>query len=267
MRMSSERPVVLVIDDDLDMLFVTGALLEGAGFHVFTAQNGREAMEQLEDGTVLPGVIVLDLIMPTMSGWDVWDWLQQSHLKDVPVIVWTAAGQTSGSISAARVFDKGTHPSVLVGAVRELVGVAGAPSDLPQTPGQRPEAGPQPSRASSALLVLFVDDHDETRETMSHFLERAGFAVHASGHGAGAVEALLSGLNPDVIVLDLLMPEMDGWSLRNWLRGSRAFARIPVVIYTGADAHGDVGSAPVVVKGGRPDVLVDVIRTTLSLPA
>lgn len=113
------RPRVLLVDDEDDLRELVTEMLSNIGFEVQTAVHGAMALEVLQAGPT-PQVIILDLNMPVMNGWDVWDWLQQSPFAHVPVVIYTATGLTNGAISTARVVSK-SKPDELVSAVRSLL--------------------------------------------------------------------------------------------------------------------------------------------------
>jgi CheY-like chemotaxis protein len=78
--------------------------------------------------------------------------------------------------------------------------------------------------------VLIVEDDQDIRDTMAAVLEAQGFEVDVAGNGADALEALRAGRRPDVILLDLMMPVMDGWQFRAEQQKDPALADIPVVL-------------------------------------
>lgn len=97
--------------------------------------------------------------------------------------------------------------------------------------------------------VLIVDDDDDVREILTLLLRDEGFAVTAASNGADAARAIDRGAYPDVIVLDLMMPVMNGWELWEHLRRSPATAHIPIIVLTASGlAHGCLGDAPVLAK-------------------
>ncbi len=116
--------MLLVADDDDDLLEEATHWLGQAGYQVRVARHGGEAINALQGG-MQPSVIILDLMMPVTSGWDVWDWLQASASRDLPVIIWTATGLSQGAVGHARVVQKGRDPQTLLKAIRELLGTAG----------------------------------------------------------------------------------------------------------------------------------------------
>jgi CheY-like chemotaxis protein len=91
------RPLVLVVDDDDDTRNCVSSVLEAEGYGVATARNGREALDLLGK-LERPSLILLDLMMPVMSGWDVLEALKKSpELGSLPVVVFTAAGEPTVS--------------------------------------------------------------------------------------------------------------------------------------------------------------------------
>jgi CheY-like chemotaxis protein len=100
---SSSEPdplTVLVVDDERSVVEGVSELLEGAGYGVATAMDGVEALEQLLRG-LRPCLIVLDLMMPRMDGWDFrYEQMKLDDLKDIPVVVLTAAGFSEASVKA-----------------------------------------------------------------------------------------------------------------------------------------------------------------------
>src|SRR3989442_5653067 len=83
-----------------------------------------------------------------------------------------------------------------------------------------------------ASRILVVDDDSEIRSTFRQILSQESYDVHCAAHGADALDALRRGLAPHVIVLDLMMPVMDGWSFREQQMADPTFAMIPVIVCT-----------------------------------
>lgn len=81
-------------------------------------------------------------------------------------------------------------------------------------------------------LILIVDDHPDARDGMRHMLEREGYAVATAGNGSEALRALFAGLQPCVILMDLMMPVMNGFEFRQEQLKHRAIADIPFIAYS-----------------------------------
>ena len=93
---------------------------------------------------------------------------------------------------------------------------------------------------TAAPQVMIVEDDRDTREMLEHFLELEGFAVRTAVNGAAALESLRHGHRPQVILLDLMMPVMNGWQFREAQRRQPQLADIPVVVVTAAGPRADI---------------------------
>jgi len=118
--------------------------------------------------------------------------------------------------------------------------------------------------------VLLVDDDPAVRRTLARFLTSEGFAVVEASHGLEALTYLRTGAGASVIVLDLRMPVMDGWTFRREQRLDPMLEKIPVVVLSGADADRfpELEAAEAFEKPVRMSQLADAVRrlSGLSLP-
>lgn len=118
--------------------------------------------------------------------------------------------------------------------------------------------------------VLVVEDYDDAREMYAVYLEMAGFRVSQAATGLEAVERALAEL-PDVIVMDLALPGIDGWEATRRIKAHPSTARVPVMALTGhvlpphAAAAREAGCDAFVVKPCAPDELVDELWRLLDL--
>jgi CheY-like chemotaxis protein len=113
----ASRPVVLVVEDDEDTREAFAQVLEEGGYDVAQASNGADAWAQLEGGA-RPAAILLDLMMPLMSGWQLWDHMQAvPALVTTPLVVVTASGLGPGSFGQTIVLRKPVSRTQLLGAV------------------------------------------------------------------------------------------------------------------------------------------------------
>lgn len=112
-----KKPSVLVVEDDEDTRATFGQVLEEAGYEVTQAARGDEAWSLLGDESARPAAIVLDLMMPVMSGWQLLERMQGTAFETIPVIVVTASGQGPGSFGKTIVLRKPVSRTQLLGAV------------------------------------------------------------------------------------------------------------------------------------------------------
>jgi CheY-like chemotaxis protein len=110
-------PRVMIVDDDDDVRDILTLLLRDEGFTVTAASNGAEAMRAI-DGGEHPDVILLDLMMPVMNGWELWEHLRRSpNTAHIPVVVLTASGLEQGCLGNAVVLPKPTGVEELMVAI------------------------------------------------------------------------------------------------------------------------------------------------------
>jgi CheY-like chemotaxis protein len=201
---------ILVIDDDPAVLDIMTRYLTGEGYHVVTVNQGVDAVRVCRE--VNPTAITLDVMMPDMDGWSVLAALKaDARLASIPVIMVTI------------VDDRNLGHAL--GADDYLLKPL-APQSLLETL-QRHIVAP-PGRA------LMVEDDPPTREILRRMLESGGWAVDEAGNGREAL-ACVERCPPGLIVLDLMMPEMDGFEFITELQRHAEWRSIPVVIVTARD--------------------------------
>jgi hypothetical protein len=205
--------LVLVIDDDALSRDVMVRLLTKEGFQVATAADGVQAVQLARQ--LRPAVITLDVIMPGMDGWAVLSALKGSRdLADIPVVMVTMTDDrhTGYALGAADYLTKPIDPARLADIMQRHVGPGGT--------------------------VCVVDDDPSCRQITGRVLQKAGWNVVEAENGRVALERIEAQI-PDLIMLDLMMPEMDGFAVIEALRRSNATRAIPVVVVTAKELSED----------------------------
>ncbi len=206
---------VLVVDDDEAVCEVMRVFLAKEGFDVITAKNGRDALEIARK--LNPSVITLDVIMPDPDGWDVLTALKADEaLANIPVIMLTMLDEAQ----------KGYR----LGATHYLT----KPLDR-----QRLRSLLDQYRNShDAPIALVVEDDEATRHWLSEYLKGEGWRVEEGEDGRAGLERL-DAIRPDLILLDLMMPGVDGFEFLDALRQRPDRHDTPVVVVTAADLTED----------------------------
>jgi adenylate cyclase len=202
---------VLVIDDDVTARELISDHLKAEGFSVVTAAGGVEGLKLAKE--LRPTVITLDVMMPDLDGWSVLTTLRQDpELADIPVIMVTIVDEHRRGIAlgAAGYLSKPIDRERL----HQLV--------------SRFRAAAPPTR------VLVVEDDALQRERMLGWLAGPQWSVREATNGREALDRLRQD-KPDVILLDLMMPEMDGFAVVAALQKEAAWRDIPVVVITARD--------------------------------
>jgi DNA-binding NtrC family response regulator len=123
----------------------------------------------------------------------------------------------------------------------------------------------QPGSESSSGTVLVVEDDDDTRAAISELLEEQGYRVASARHGREAQTYLRDGGRADCMVLDLWMPEMDGWTLAAEMRQGR-LPQVPMIVMTAAEPHWGY-PAPIVIRKPLDSLrLLTLVRAMVPPP-
>jgi adenylate cyclase len=201
---------VLVIDDDRTVLDLMRRYLSREGFDVVTAQDGSEGITLARE--LLPSVITLDILMPDTGGWSVLQALKADpDLAAIPVIMISILDEQQRGIAlgASGYLTKPVDRAKLAALLANFK-FAGRPR------------------------ALVIDDDDGTRLMIGRVLRAEGWAVNEAANGKIGLQQLEAD-RPDLILLDLLMPEMDGFEFLAQSRSDPRYRDIPVIIVTAAD--------------------------------
>jgi two-component system, NtrC family, sensor kinase len=234
---------VLVIDDDATARELIAEHLMAEGFSVTAAAGGLEGLKLARD--LRPIAITLDVMMPDLDGWSVLAALRQDpELAEIPVIMVTILDEQrrAASLGAAGYLTKPIDRERLRGLMGRF-----------RTSAQSPR-------------VLLVEDDADQRERVRGWLESQQWSVQEAANGGEALARLQRG-KPDVILLDLMMPEMDGFAVVAALQKEPRWRDIPVIVVTARDLDAkdrerlNSGVQSVLIKESfQPAELVEQIR-------
>ena len=202
---------LLVIDDDPEARDIVERFLRKDGFRVVTAGSGEEGLRLAHK--LKPAAITLDVMMPDMDGWSVLRALQADPvLRDIPVIMLTIVDDKSKgyALGATDYLTKPVDRNLLHHALARYY----TPDEL--------------------CSVLLVDDDKATREMMLRTLEKSAWRVAEAGNGREALVSLAQE-KPQLILLDLMMPVMDGFDFLLEMRANSEWEDIPVIVLTAKD--------------------------------
>ncbi len=198
--------LVLLVDDDPSLLDSLSRLLARDGYRTRCARDGREGLDLARE--LRPGLIVLDVLLPRMDGWEVLTALKADPaLAAIPVVMLTILDEAEKGLS--------------LGAV-----------DYLNKPLDRDRLRRVLARhLAPAASVLVVEDDPPTREAMARILRTEGYAAATAGDGLQALDRLEEA-RPDAILLDLMMPNMDGFEFLVARQRRPDWADIPLVAVT-----------------------------------
>jgi CheY-like chemotaxis protein/anti-sigma regulatory factor (Ser/Thr protein kinase) len=209
----SGTPLILVVDDELSARELLASYLEPAGYAIAMASSGAEAIAKA--GELLPDAITLDIQMPGRSAFEtIFELKNTPATADIPVIVVSVVDQKKMGLAlgAVEYLVKPVNKDIFLEAIHKHV---------------HPGTG-------AAKHILVVDDDPKTLDLVSNILRSAGYIPNAVGSGKAALQ-LLSEVHMDAVLLDLMMPEMDGFEVLRRIKEQPTLGNIPVFVLTGKD--------------------------------
>ena len=204
---------ILVIDDDPTVSeLIKRQLTKDASYNVIIANNGKDGLKLAKE--IKPNLITLDILMPEMDGWSVLRTLKADpEVSNIPVIMASILDEKNKgfSLGASDFVSKPIEKESLLNSIENLIG------------------------KSENLKICLIEDDENLRFTIKELLQKQGNSVIEAKNGKVGIELLKKEENlPDLILLDLMMPEMNGFEFLNQIKGTK-LKSIPVLVLTGAD--------------------------------
>ena len=210
-----QKGKILIIDDDINFLDLIDRRLSKEGYLVFTANNGKSGLNKANK--LVPDIIILDIVMPDMDGWTVYKKLKTTPLlSQIPVII------------------------VTIGDYEKMAKDFGVVDFL---------AKPIKWKTLNVILskykiigkskhILVIDDDSATRIILRKMLVKDGWRVDEAENGKVALDRIKKE-KPELILLDLLMPVMDGFKFLKVIKGKDSLIDIPIIVITSKDLTAD----------------------------
>jgi PAS domain S-box-containing protein len=234
------NPVVLVVDDDPDACGLVRNALQRDGINVVSASSGEQALSLTR--ALRPAVMVLDILLGDMTGWDVLAAIRADpEHAELPVILCTVTDpdRRTGLLGVVEHLTKPFDRDHLSHLVQRFVG----------------------DGTASSLLV--VDDDDFYRDSIASVLRQAGHQVETAPNGEHALR-MMRQRAPDLLLLDMVMPGMDGLEVIEAMRTDPALAPVPIMLVTAADVTPEISRrlyerAVMLIRKGEADI-TDVVQ-------
>ncbi len=247
---------VLVVDDNATARDALSAMLQSFSFVVTTASSGQEALDLLRQHSY--DMVLMDWKMPDMDGLTTTRRIHGETNLPAPTVIMVSAfsreevmKEAAGAGVGAYLL-KPVNQSILFDTIMELFGHKATRSLLVEAQGLR---GSAELRARAGARVLVAEDNNINQQVARELLEQAGIKVTLVGNGLEAVAAVRS--QPwDLVILDIQMPEMDGFDAARAIRADGRFAQLPLIAMT---AHAMTGDRENSLKAGMNDHLTKPI--------
>jgi PAS domain S-box-containing protein len=220
LEIGSDSPLALIVDDDREAQELLALALHSHGYRTIVAATGEDALALAR--RVRPQVITLDVFLPTIDGWDVLRILRTDPgTADIPVVMVTISSdrRTAFALGAVEHLVKPINQQSLM----EALGRHSFTTKVRQRP----------------VHILVVDDDSHQLELVRAALEPHGFLVRTELTGRAGLQAALSA-PVDLLLLDLVMPDLSGIEVIQALRESPSGGKIPIILVTGQDITPEV---------------------------
>jgi len=199
---------ILIIDDTQDVIELLKEYLSDGGYKIYTATNGEDGLKLAH--SVRPSLITLDIMMPNMNGWEILKRLKTStQTSDIPVVM------------ISNISDK--NKSIKLGAIDSIV-----------KPFSKDEIKSIVSKYfkddNSIRKALIVDDELDIRELIKEYIEDDIKDIKNACDGREALEIIENGFIPDIIYLDLMMPNLSGFDFLEIIKSNKKLENTTIVI-------------------------------------
>jgi HAMP domain-containing protein/CheY-like chemotaxis protein/signal transduction histidine kinase len=261
------RKRLLVVEDEKAQQLSIEALLGYDDIDIAFADTGKEALAAVTSDAY--DCLVLDLRLPDMSGFDILERLRDTpSLSELPVVVFTGKDLSTEEDNklhslARSVIVKGVEsPERLLDETALFL--HRVVSDLPQ---EKQNMLDRLNRSDEALVgkkVLIVDDDVRNIFALSSVLERRGMTVLAAGTGREAIESIQKTPELGIVLMDIMMPEMDGYETMQVIRQNPRFQRLPIIALTAKAMKGDREKC---LEAGASEYLAKPVNTEQLLSA
>ncbi|MBF0625302.1 MAG: response regulator [Magnetococcales bacterium] len=275
---------LLLVDDDPRNRYALGKLLAPRVLEVIQAENGRQALNILEQQGERVDLVLMDIMMPQMDGFEATRAIRrQGRFSRLPIIALTAKVMPGDrekclEAGASDYLPKPVDPQRLLWMLEEWLSKGKAVAPMAEVPAplvleSAPSAAlsaPPTSLAPFPTSVMVVDDEMRTTFALAQFLQKRADRVIMAGDGRNAIDKLLEAPEVNIILMDLRMPNLDGCQATREIRQDPRFATLPILILTAHDSQEDrerclaAGANEFLTKPVESGLLVDRMRHWLQ---
>jgi len=243
------RKTVLVVDDEAESLYIIAYYLRQQNYQIVAPREGEDPVSLARKFS--PFAVILDVIMPQRSGWEILrDLKENPETEDIPVIMASILSERERALEmgAEEYLIKPFKPEKLHDFLTAIEKRQRKKVSLMHIArfwtGKAEQAViPRPGRTDGAAdrrnsKILLVDDDSDSQYALQLILENAGYEVAFATEGRDAVRQA-EALNPNLILMDIMMPGMDGYEATRTLRRNEWLKNVPIVAVTAKAMKGD----------------------------
>ncbi|MES2855658.1 MAG: response regulator, partial [Bdellovibrionota bacterium] len=261
--MSQDLKRLLVVEDDERQRRAILELVGGKDIEVIAVGTSRAALEEIDRRPV--DCIILDLTLPDMSGFAFLERLNQTKGRSLPpVIIYTGKDLSKNELEALQRYSdsiiiKGARsPERLLDEVSLFL--HRVETSIPEEKREMMANLRHRDRAFEGRSILVVDDDLRNVFALTSALEAKGFKVDVARNGIEALDKLDSGVLFDVVLMDIMMPKMDGFEAMKRIRAQDRFKTLPVIALTAKTMKGEQERC---IQAGASDVVISVFTSVM----
>lgn len=260
---TSDKKHILIVEDEVSFRDILTKELSKEGYEVSTANDGIEGLEKIRQNP--PDLVLLDIVMPRKDGFSVLEEMRSDEaLKNVPVVVLSNSGDI---VELSRVKDLGAKeiliktafgPQELLGKVKPILSGTSPQKNTDEKKSNNDHSqdnpAPQPAESSKGELghILLIEDDPFLWGLIRTKLVREGFGVTVAQNGEKGIEEAKK-INPTLILLDIILPDVNGFTVLERLKADQATANVPVIVLSNLGQQEDISRAKAL---GATDYLI-----------
>jgi len=244
--MSDKKYKVMIIEDEKILVDILQKKLEKEGYDIYTAMDGKSGLEKIKE--VKPDIILLDIIMPRLNGYEVLEVLKKEYGDKCPaVIIISNSGQPVEIDKAMRLGAKDYivkaqfTPEEVVVKVKNLLGGTSVKPVVDSGPALEAQPSHETTSAMGGVRILVIEDDQFLRDLLKTKLNKEGFSVETAIDGPEGLEKILKE-KPDLILLDIILPGIDGFEILKKIRKDvkTDIASMPTILLSNLGQEADV---------------------------
>ncbi len=263
----NKKPKILIVDDVAQNLQLLTQMLKN-DYRIIAATSGEKAIE-LCNKSDQPDIILLDVMMPKMDGYEVCKRLKNNpYTMDIPIIFVTSLNSIKNQekaleLGAVDYISKPISKNILLQRLRTNL-------KLNNLEKQYSDLNKMPQQTHERQQILIVDDTPQNIHILIKILEEQ-YTVNVANSGNKALELLYDGFIPDLILLDVLMPDINGFDVCKQLKQDHRYTNIPIIFVTVLEDEYDVikglelGAVDYITKPIEPTIVKARVQTHLKL--
>ncbi len=249
---TSKKTKIMIIEDEKDLLVLMGKKLTKEGYKTISAHDGKEGLRKIR--ATKPDLVLLDIVIPEKNGYEVLEEIQNDPtISKIPVIV-----ISSSEPNEEKIYSLGARDYMVKSDLTPEDIILKIEAHLNDIGPDTKKGETKPTKNSGGTKILLIEDDEILRDLCVTKLRKEGFDVTTAIDGQEGLRKIEKE-KPALILLDIILPGIDGFEVLKQMRASKQIARIPVILLTNLGQETDIQKGEAL---GAQDYLVKANFTT-----